>query len=220
MHLFDIIGPIMIGPSSSHTAGAARIGLVARELLKETPVCARIGLYGSFADTYKGHGTDRALLAGILGMRVDDERLRDSLSMAQEAGLSYEFYPVELSEAHPNTAFIELWAESGAYISMQAASVGGGMIRVDRMNGLKVSFSLVKDTLVLSHRDERGVIAAVSGLLAADEVNIATMQVFRDYEGGRAAMVIELDTVPECEILDAFRALPSVQSVTLLRKQV
>ena len=219
MHLFDIIGPIMIGPSSSHTAGAARIGLVARSLLGGTPVRARVGLYGSFADTGSGHGTDRAIIAGLLGMGVDDARLRESRRFAGEAGMEVEFYTAELRDAHPNTAVIDVEDAAGHALHLQASSIGGGNIRVDELNGMKVSFSLNQDTLVLEHRDIAGVVAHVSGLLAAARVNIATMQVFRDHLGGRAVMVLELDSLPDGATMAQIRALPEVRWVTLLNKQ-
>ena len=139
MDLFDIIGPIMIGPSSSHTAGAARIGFSARELLGEEVVKAEITLHGSFADTYRGHGTDRALLAGLMGMAVDDPRLRDSLEIAVANGFEYEFKTTELADAHPNTAILELTGNKGGTINVRASSVGGGNIRIDEINGMAVS---------------------------------------------------------------------------------
>ena len=219
MQLLNILGPVMIGPSSSHTAGAARIGLVARSLLEKEPVRARVGLHGSFADTYSGHGTDRAIIAGLLGMPVDDERIRDSRKYADEAGLTVDFYKLELREAHPNTAVIDVEDLAGNCMHIQASSVGGGAIRVDELDGLKVSFSLMQDTLVFEHRDAPGVVARVSGMLADAGVNIATMQVFRDRIGGRAVMVLELDSLPEPETLAAMRAAEDVRRVTLLRKQ-
>ena len=219
MHLFDIIGLIMIGPSSSHTAGAARIGMVARSLLKKPPVRARIGLHGSFADTYSGHGTDRAIIAGLLGMGVDDERLRNSRLYAYNAGLEVEFYTTELRDAHPNTAVIDAEDEDGHAVHLQASSVGGGAIRVDELDGLKVSFSLNEDTLVISQSDAPGIVAQVRGLIAGSSVNIATMQLFRDHVGGRAVMVIEVDSRPDAETLERIRGIHGIHSVTLLNKQ-
>ena len=219
MHLFDIIGPIMIGPSSSHTAGAARIGLVARSLLAQPPVRARVGLYGSFADTYSGHGTDRAIIAGLMGMGVDDERLRNSRMYAYTAGLKVEFYTADLRDAHPNTAVIDVEDAAGNRTHVQASSVGGGAIRVDELDGLKVSFSLGMDTLVISQEDTPGIVARVSSLIAGSAVNIATMQLFRDHLGGRAVMVIELDSLPDADTIEAMRRLEGVRRVTLLKKQ-
>lgn len=216
MHVFDIIGPIMIGPSSSHTAGAARIGRVARRLLGEAPIKAEIGLYGSFAATAKGHGTDRALVAGLLDMDVDDPRLRDSLQIAAASGLEVAFSEVFLRDAHPNTAVIQARGEKRE-VSLRAASVGGGAIRVEALSGLPVSFSGSAHTLVVAHNDRPGVIANASGLLAYRGLNIATMQVSREKAGGRAVMVIETDAIPDAETLQTLSAMPDICDVSFLR---
>lgn len=141
MNVFDIIGPVMIGPSSSHTAGAARLGRIARALLGQRPVRADILLHGSFAKTYRGHGTDKAIVAGVLGMAPDDARIRESLALAQMTGLAVSITPGEIDGAHPNTARIELWGEGGGRASMQGASVGGGNILVTQVNGLPQSWT-------------------------------------------------------------------------------
>ncbi|MGJ4851229.1 L-serine ammonia-lyase, iron-sulfur-dependent subunit beta [Bacillota bacterium Meth-B3] len=218
MHVFDIIGPIMIGPSSSHTAGAARIGRVARRLLDEEPVRARIALYGSFAATARGHGTDRALVAGLLDMGVDDARIRDSFAHAEAAGLSFEFCEATgLRDAHPNTAVIEVEGRSRK-LTLRAASVGGGAIRVDELDALPVSFTGSAHTLIIVHCDQPGMIAQVSGLLAYQAVNIGQMQVFRQQLGGTAVMVIEVDAVPSARSLSALNALPGIERAVLLKK--
>ena len=218
MDLFDIIGPVMIGPSSSHTAGAARIGFSARELLGDDVQKAVITLHGSFADTYRGHGTDRALLAGLMGMAVDDPRLRDSLEIAAETGLEYEFRTTELTDAHPNTAILELTGKKGGAITVRASSVGGGNIRIDEINGMMVSFRVSQDTLVIRHRDMPGVIAGVSTLIARYRVNIATMQVFRTCEGGDAIMAIEVDAPISEALRDELRREKHVRMVACVRK--
>lgn len=218
MDIFDIIGPIMIGPSSSHTAGAARIGRAARNLLDDTPVYARITLSGSFLRTHRGHGTDKALIAGLLDMPVDDLRIRESLSLAAEAGLRFEFILSDIPDAHPNTAVIELTGKNGGHISMRACSVGGGAIRVEQLNGLNVSFTGAMDTLVISHTDAPGIIANVSSLIAALSVNIATMQVFRRNAGGDAVMVIETDHAPDLESVRMIRRLRGIKTCNLLKK--
>lgn len=217
MHVFDIIGPIMIGPSSSHTAGAARIGLVARQLLGETLRGARIGLYGSFAATARGHGTDRALAAGLLGLAVDDPVLKDSLEIAKAEGVDLGFYQVRLREAHPNTAVVEAWGERNR-VSLRAASVGGGAIRVQELDGLPVNFSGEANTLILRHLDRPGAIAQVSRLLAEANINIATMQVFRERAGGLAVMALEIDGWPQPQVVEKLRALEDIQRVSLLRR--
>ncbi len=218
MDLFDILGPVMIGPSSSHTAGAARIGRIARQLLNETPVHADIFLYGSFKKTYIGHGTDRAIIGGLLNMAVDDPRLRESTKEAEKQGLKYTFQPIDLKNAHPNTVVIELQGETGKKVKVRAASVGGGNIRVESINGLEVGFSGDNTTLVLTHHDAPGAIASVSECLAKNQLNIATMRVFRSEIGGDAIMAIELDVIPEQHVMDQLLQASSVKSVTLLHK--
>lgn len=218
MDIFDVIGPIMIGPSSSHTAGAARIGRVARRLLGTEVEWASIGLYGSFASTYQGHGTDRAIVAGLMDMGVDDIRIRESLSLAEQAGMHFAFHTIDaLRDAHPNTAVI-LARGAGAQVEIQAASVGGGAIRVERLDGIRVSFTGENNTLVITHTDAPGVIAQVSSLLAGQGVNIATMQVFRTVPGGDAVMVIESDELPTRSTLECLRGLRAVNSVTMLQR--
>ena len=216
MNLFDIIGPVMIGPSSSHTAGAARIGRVARQLLGEPPVKAVVSFHGSFEKTYRGQGTDRAVVGGLLDMAVDDERLRRSLHIAKEQGLEVTFRAVHLRDAHPNTVVVEAVGESGRRVRVQAASIGGGSIRVQYLDGLEVGFSGEKITLVIRHTDAPGAIAMVTRLLSEAGINIATMRVFRHEVGGKACMAIELDARPEPALLAALRALPGLKDVTLL----
>ncbi|HIT68959.1 MAG TPA: L-serine ammonia-lyase, iron-sulfur-dependent, subunit beta [Candidatus Aphodomonas merdavium] len=216
---FDIIGPVMIGPSSSHTAGAARIGRIARDLLGETPVRARIGFHGSFAKTYHGHGTDRAIAGGLLGMDVDDPGLRGALVQAREKGLEITFEPVQLRDAHPNTVLLSIAAPDGRELSVRAASVGGGRVLIQELNGLEVNFSGEENTLIIRHRDMPGAIAQVSSLLAGADVNIATMRVFRQKAGGSAVMALELDRLPDPSIVAALRCLRGIGDVTLLKKR-
>ena len=193
LDIFDILGPVMVGPSSSHTAGAVRIGRMARTLLGEEPVRAEIGLYGSFAETGRGHGTDRALAAGLLGMAPDDLRIPQSLDIARERGLDVSFTAASLREAHPNTALLSLEAESGRRLEMQAASTGDGRIRVDRINGVEVSFTGQFNTLIVRHRDITGVLADVARELSRAKVNIAGTSLCRDRRGGDALTVMETD---------------------------
>lgn len=213
MDLFDILGPVMVGPSSSHTAGAARIGLITRMLLGGTPRQARIGLYGSFQKTYRGHGTDKALIGGLLGMAVDDERLRDSLRHASEAGLSYSFYNAEARGAHPNTVIMDVDSDDGRHLCVQAASVGGGEIVVQSINGLEAGFSGHENTLVITQKDTKGMIAQISSVLSANALNIATMRVFRRSAGGEAMVVIELDGHADDSIIGCLKAVPGIYHV-------
>ncbi len=219
MDLFDLIGPVMIGPSSSHTAGAARIGLTARMLLGEEAARAEIGLHGSFAKTYHGHGTDRALVGGLMGMSVDDPRLRDSLTLARERGLTVLFSPVSIRGAHPNTVRMTITGVTGRMLTLEAASVGGGNIEIRKLDGLNVDFTGKENTLIIHHTDAPGVIAAVTGVLAQVRLNIATMQVYRRRAGADAMMVLELDGAPEEALLDELRGLPEIQSATFLKRR-
>ena len=192
MNVFDIIGPVMIGPSSSHTAGAARIGRIAYMLLGQPAKRAEILLHGSFAKTYKGHGTDKALIAGMMGMKPDDARLRSSFELAEQAGLSFEITTGHLEDAHPNTAQITLYGED-SQVSVQGASVGGGNILINRINGMAVEISGQFTTLIVLHRDAPGTIAHVTELLGSNGINIANFRLAREQKGGTAVMTIEID---------------------------
>lgn len=218
MNIFDIIGPVMIGPSSSHTAGACRIGLVARSILDDTPVHAQITLCGSFAQTYRGHGTDRALIAGLLGMASDDARLPRSMELAARQGLSFGFSTADLPGVHPNTAVLALRGAAGAECTVQACSVGGGNILITEINGTKVAFTGQYDTLIILHTDEAGAIAVVSGFIAGHGVNIATFACDREERGGRSIMTIEVDAPLTDSQIAALRTLPSIRNVVQVRR--
>lgn len=218
MNLFDIIGPVMIGPSSSHTAGAARIGRVTRMLLGEDVQSAEIYFHGSFAKTWEGHGADRAVIGGLLGLSVADEHMRLSRELAQEKGMKYTISAVQLRDAHPNTVIIKAHGVTGKDVKVQAASVGGGSIFVQYLNDMEVGFSGERTTLIIQHRDTLGAIAQVSQMLAWAKMNIATMRVFREDKGGRAVMALELDSVPEDKLLTSLRAMDAFENVTLLKQ--
>lgn len=200
MNVFDILGPVMIGPSSSHTAGAARIGLMARTLLGQPAVKAEILLHGSFATTYKGHGTDRALVVGILGMRPDDERLRDALIIAEDEGVEITFTPTEFADSHPNTAEIHLTAADGSTASLRGASVGGGRIQVVRVNDFPVSLSGEYLTLIVIHRDAPGAIAEVTRILTHYDGNICHFDLSRKARGGEAIMTLSMDALSHVDV--------------------
>ncbi|MEX0892920.1 MAG: L-serine ammonia-lyase, iron-sulfur-dependent subunit beta [Gemmatimonadota bacterium] len=208
VHLFDILGPVMVGPSSSHTAGACRLGQMARAILGCTPARARVELHGSFAATGEGHGTHRAILGGLLGLPPDDLRLRDAYALADEAGMDYAFERVELGEdAHPNTAVFKLEG-GGENVEVRGASVGGGRIQVTEIDGFAVDLGGDHHTLVLVADDRPGTIARVSSLFAEHDVNVATMRVDRTGRRKHALMTIETDeAVPE-PAADAIRAEP------------
>ena len=195
MTLTDIIGPVMVGPSSSHTAGAARIGKVAYKLLGERVVHADVFLHGSFATTGRGHGTDRALLAGLMGFKVDDPRIPDAFALAEDAGMTWRFGVIDLgSEAHPNSVLLKLKGESGKELSVVAASVGGARIHVTQLDGLAVSFSGDLPTIIIHHIDQPGKIAEVASLLERKNINVASMRLYRAHRGGHAVMVFECDS--------------------------
>lgn len=217
MDILDILGPIMVGPSSSHTAGAARIGKITRMILQAQPVAADIFFHGSFAETYQGHGSDRAVLGGLLGFDPDDERIRDSFVIAKQEGLSYTFHTIELADAHPNTIVIEAWAADGRKVRVQGVSVGGGNIVIQKINDSKVAFTGEYDTLIVQHDDQPGVIAQVSGVFAAQGINIAGMRVYRDQRGGRAIMVIDTDGDFPPEMKKAIEELQYVHKVILIK---
>ena len=216
MRLFDILGPVMVGPSSSHTAGAVRIGLTARKLLGDRPVHADILLHGSFALTGHGHGTDCAQIAGLLGMQPDDIRIPDSFSFAAEAGLTFTFHKINLKDAHPNTAILRVSSADGRTLEVPAASLGGGRILVNRLDGIRVNFTGDAPTLIVHNLDKPGCVADVTSLLSRNGVNIATMQLYRNYRGGYAVMVVETDQNIAAEALELLRHLDGVTKVTYL----
>lgn len=198
MSLFDILGPVMVGPSSSHTAGAVRIGYICHRLMDEPVERAEIGLYGSFLATGKGHGTDRALIAGLLGMKPEDEKIPDSFDTAKQEGLEFSFQKAEFAEAHPNTVKLNLTGRSGRRLEVVAESIGGGRVRIRQIDGLDANFCGDYPTLVVHNLDQPGHVAEVTSMLAHKSINIATMQLYRDSRGGHAVMVVECDReIPE-----------------------
>lgn len=216
--IFDILGPIMVGPSSSHTAGAVRIGSMARTLLGERVVSADILLHGSFADTGHGHGTDRALLAGLLGMDPADLRIPNAFEEADKVGLKYTFGEVELMDAHPNSVVMDIVGESGLKLSIRASSIGGGRIMINELDGIEVAFDGSFNTLVIHHVDEFGTIAEVSRLLSNYRINIANMRLSRHRRGGEALMIIETDQTVERKIIDWIREFHGIAKVTYYDK--
>lgn len=218
MGVFDIIGPVMVGPSSSHTAGAVRLGLFARILLDEEPKKARVLLHGSFRETFRGHGTDLALISGLLGLNPDDIRIKDAFRLAKEASLEFSFDPIEIDDAHPNTVQFLLDGESGHHLEMQGASIGGGNVIVTEINGFSVSLRGKYETLFTVHKDVPGVITQVARVLSDSGINVAYMQVIREEKGELAAMVIETDHLIPREIKDYVSTMENVEYVLLIRK--
>lgn len=209
----------MIGPSSSHTAGAVRLGRLARSVFGGTPERAHITLHGSFASTGRGHGTDLALVAGLLGFAPDDERIRVADEEARAAGLQVTFSEDDLGEVHPNTVRIEMTGPGGTHVTVQGSSVGGADVVLTAIDDFDVAITGELPVLVVEHHDQPGVIASVSALLAEHGANIASMEVSRERRGARALMVIETDqpvdaatiaAVADADAVTSVRAVPSV----------
>jgi L-serine dehydratase len=216
MNLFDIIGPVMVGPSSSHTAGAVRIGNIARKLLGEEVQKAEIYFHGSFELTGKGHGTDKALLAGLMGLAVDDSRIPNSFDVALERGLSYEIKGIDLGDAHPNSVKMKLVGVNGKEQEVVACSVGGGQIQIREINGLSVRFSGDYPTLIIRNQDIPGQVQQVTAFLAKENVNIGTMQLYRSARGADAVMVIECDKEVPNSLIPHLEELGGIVRVTYL----
>ena len=216
MNLLDIIGPIMVGPSSSHTAGAVKIGRVSRKLLAEKVVKADIYFHGSFLATGKGHGTDKALIAGLLGMQVDDPAIPDSFEIARKEGMEFTLSGIDLGDVHPNSVKMNLVGTSGRKLEVVAASIGGGRIQICELDGLTANFSGDYPTLIVHNIDQPGHVTEVTSMLAHKSVNIATMQLYRANRGGNAVMVIECDQEVPREALKWLEHLEGILKVTYL----
>ncbi|MCL2322907.1 MAG: L-serine ammonia-lyase, iron-sulfur-dependent subunit beta [Oscillospiraceae bacterium] len=218
MSIFEIIGPVMVGPSSSHTAGAARIGAIAREFLNEEPKELKIYFHGSFSSTYKGHGSDKAVIGGLLGFKIDDIRIKRSLELAKELGIEFSFSRISLPDAHPNTILIEAVGINGKKISIQGASLGGGVISINKLNDIEVDFGGDYDTLIVEHTDVSGATANVTNFLAARGINIASMKVFRASKGGKSNMIIETDGRIDDDIPEQISKIRYIQSALVISK--
>lgn len=206
----------MVGPSSSHTAGAVRIGLLSRRLLGSQPVSVSLLLHGSFAATGAGHGTDKALVAGLLGMQPDDPNIPRSFSLAEQAGMELTIGTVVLRGAHPNTVVLKVTNAQGRTLEINASSLGGGRVKVNSLDGLEASFTGDYPTLIIRNEDRPGLVADVAQLLSDRNVNIATMQLYRDRRGGLAVMVIESDQAIYPATVERLRAHPGIVRVVYL----
>ena len=213
---FDILGPIMIGPSSSHTAGAARLGKIAGIIGGQGIKKVQFLLHGSFAKTYRGHGTDRALVAGILGMNPWDERLRDALEIASEKGLQYEFLEADLGDVHPNTVKFIIEREDGRVMDIAGSSIGGGNIIITYVDGEEVEFTGEYPTLIIKHMDVPGVVSKVTALLYKENINIAFMKVFRGSKGSRATMIFETDSTVSEGVIDRIKDVGHITSIRMI----
>ncbi len=205
--VFDIIGPIIIGPSSSHTAGACRLANAARAIFNKPVSDAIIHVYGSFAATLRGHGTDKALVGGLIGISPDDERLTHALTIAKEKGLSYQFAVEEESVSDANLVKFEMHSADGASMSVSGVSVGGGNIVVKRINKTDLEISLQYNTMIVDHLDKPGAVLSVAKILADNHINIASMNMYRQGKHGRAYMILETDQTIGPEIVQSIRRL-------------
>jgi L-serine dehydratase len=216
--IFSIIGPVMVGPSSSHTAGAVRIGQLTRSILGETPVSAEIFLHGSFAETGPGHGTDRALVAGLLGLETWDDRVKEAFDLAEAAGMRFQIKAANLGpRMHPCSTRMVVESAGGLRFDVVGSSLGGGSVLLTEINGFEVKLSGEYHTLVTVHRDRPGIIKEVSTVLGDHQVNIAFMKVARKHRGDDAFMTVETDQPISGACLDAIRAISGMHSVRFLR---
>lgn len=214
--VFDILGPVMIGPSSSHTAGAARLGKIARGIVRGRIKKVDFYLHGSFAKTYKGHGTDRALVAGILGMEPWDERLKDSLQIAKEKGIEVEFHEIYLEDAHPNTVKFVIVSYDLTTTEIIGSSIGGGNIVVTEVNGQAMKFTGELPALIIRQDDIPGVISTITTMMYEKNINIANMNVYRNEEDKSAAMVFETDTIVPEDIINKIKGLGYIDSIMVI----
>ena len=215
---FDVMGPNMIGPSSSHTAGAARISYLAQKMIEGPLKRADFILYGSFAKTYRGHGTDRALLGGIMGFSTDDMRIRNSFDIAHEKGLEFSFTPNELeTDIHPNTVDICMENEQGQKMTVRGESLGGGKVRIVEINHVRVDFTGEYSAVIVIHQDTPGVVAYITKCLSDRNINIAFMRLFREGKGDIAYTIVESDgRLPE-NIVPAIRENPNIHEVMIVQ---
>ena len=214
--IFDVLGPIMIGPSSSHTAGAARLGKIARTIVNKPIKEVTFLLHGSFKETYKGHGTDRALVAGILGMMPDDTRLRDALTLAKEEGIEVNFLPADLGQVHPNTVKFLITDCDDKNWEVLGSSIGGGLVEIYEINGNKVNITGEYPTIITCHDDIPGTVSKVSTLFYNNEINIAHMTLVRSQKGKDATMTFEVDSSVSDELVAAIKAVEGVNRVILI----
>ena len=214
--IFEAIGPLMVGPSSSHTAGAARLGRMAAKLVGQPFSHVDFGLHGSFAKTYQGHGTDLALVAGVLGIYQDDEQLRYAFDIAKERGLMYKFYETEISGAHENTVRMTFHMQDGGTREIIGSSIGGGQIKICSIDGFPLEMSLNMTTLLVLHKDTKGMIYKITRILAANDINIATMKLTRQEKGAMACCVIETDSDITEYVVRELEEITSVHTVKVI----
>ncbi len=214
--VFDILGPVMIGPSSSHTAGAAKLGRIAQKIAGDNIKKVTFYLHGSFAKTYKGHGTDKALLAGVLKMEPQDEHLKNSFDIAAREGLEYEFIETDLGDVHPNTVKFKFDLYNGKVMTVTGSSIGGGSILITEVDGESVELTGEYPAIITKHKDKPGIITAVSSVLSNLGVNIAFMKVFRKRRGQTASMVVETDGIIPKDAINYISKIEGIEDVKVI----
>ena len=216
--IYDIIGPIMIGPSSSHTAGACRIGYTVYHIIKKKIVSVNFILYGSFAKTYKGHGTDKALLGGVMGFRPDDSKIVNAFEIAAANHLEYKFTTSESDVAHPNTVMVEAITEDGTLWRITGESIGGGKMQLTRLNDIDILFTGAYNTLITHHKDSPGLLAKITAVISKYGINIANMKLYREARGMKAIGIIEMDDTVEDNAIQELIQIEGVTYVNLIEK--
>ena len=217
--VFDVLGPNMIGPSSSHTAGAAVIGLLAQKMINGPIVKVAFTLYGSFAETYRGHGTDRALLGGVMGFATDDERIRDSFEIARERDIEFAFIPnFAETEVHPNTVDVVMTNAAGQTMTIRGESLGGGKVRIVRINNVDVKFTGEYSAIIVVQQDKPGVVAHITQCLSNIGINIAFMRLFREKKGHIAYTIVETDDVLPEHLAEYLRINPNIRDVMIVQR--
>jgi len=215
--VFDIIGPIMIGPSSSHTAGAAKLARIAVSIINKPFHKIEFGLHGSFAKTGLGHGTDKALLAGALGYYENDERIKDIYNIIKEKKIDYSFSEIDLADAHENSCMISLYHDDNSVSVITGSSIGGGRILINEINGFKADVSAESPTLIINHYDKKGVLSGITNLLSKEEINIGIMRLNREEKGGQATTIIEIDSDISEEVLLKINQINNVIEARLIK---
>lgn len=214
--VFDVLGPIMIGPSSSHTAGAARLGKIAKTVVNKPMKEITFLLHGSFKETYRGHGTDRALVAGILGMDPDDARLRNSMELAEKEGIKIKFQPADLGQVHPNTVKFLIKDCDDISWEVLGSSIGGGLVAIQEINGNKVQITGEYPTIITCHDDIPGTVSKISTLFYQNDINIAHMTLVRSQKGKSATMTLEVDEKVSADIVKEIEAVAGVNRVIVI----
>lgn len=208
--IFEVVGPIMIGPSSSHTAGAARLARIARMIAEKPFTHVSFGLHGSFADTYKGHGTDKALVAGALGIYEYDEALADSFQIAEKQNITFDFYPIDLDDMHENSVKITFTLEDEQLVEVCGSSIGGGLISIKKINNFETDFNARSSTLIINQYDKKGVIHEITEILLEFSINIGIMKVSRQAKGETACCIIETDSYISPEVVEKIRSSSNI----------